>query len=140
MRVLIAYGSKRGGTAGLAEMIGLELSTAGIDTTVQPARAVHGLDDFDAVVIAGALYANRWHKDAVEIRPAERRRFAREEGVARQQWPARRLCGQRRDSARQAGRCGQRGHRRPRAGDLRRPSRADCDGPGGQEDGQKPCR
>ncbi len=69
MRVLVAYGSKRGGTAGVAEMIGLELSSAGIDATVQPARNVPGLEGFDAVVIAGALYFNRWHKDA--------RRFAR---------------------------------------------------------------
>ena len=74
MRVLIAYGSKRGGTAGLAEMIALELSSTGIDTTVQPARDVSGLDGFDAVVIAGALYANRWHKDA--------RRFARRHAAA----------------------------------------------------------
>ena len=30
MQVLIAYGSKRGGTAGVAEMIGEELSSAGV--------------------------------------------------------------------------------------------------------------
>jgi len=64
VRVLIAYGSKRGGTAGLAEMIGEELSAAGLATTVQPAREVRRLDGFDAVVIAGALYAKRWHRDA----------------------------------------------------------------------------
>lgn len=74
MRALIAYGSKRGGTAGLAEMIGLELSSAGIDTTVQPAREVSRLDDFDVVVIAGALYANQWHRDA--------RRFAKRHAPA----------------------------------------------------------
>ena len=64
MRVLVAYGSRRGGTAGLAEMIGHELTAAGLAATVRPARDVRTLDGFDAVVIAGALYAYRWHRDA----------------------------------------------------------------------------
>ena len=74
MRVLIAYGSKRGGTAGLAEMIGQELTEAGLQTVVKPARGVKSLDGFDAVVIAGALYAFRWHRDARHFA----RRHARE--------------------------------------------------------------
>jgi menaquinone-dependent protoporphyrinogen oxidase len=64
VQVLIAYGSKRGGTAGLAEMIGDELTAAGLETVVKPARDVRSLDGFHAVVIAGALYATRWHRDA----------------------------------------------------------------------------
>ncbi len=64
MQVLIAHGSKRGGTAGLAEMIGDELTAAGLSTVVKPARDVRSLDGFDSVVIAGALYATRWHRDA----------------------------------------------------------------------------
>jgi menaquinone-dependent protoporphyrinogen oxidase len=69
MQVLVAYGSKRGGTAGVAEMIGEELESAGIRAAVMPARQVRSIDDFDAVVLAGALYAYRWHRDA--------RRFAK---------------------------------------------------------------
>lgn len=69
MKVLIVYGSKRGGTAGLAAMIGDALAASGLQTTVAPARTVKHIDGFDAVVIAGALYASRWHRDA--------RRFAR---------------------------------------------------------------
>jgi menaquinone-dependent protoporphyrinogen oxidase len=64
VQVLIAYGSKRGGTAGLAEMIGDELTAAGLGTVVKPAGDVRSLDGYDAVVIAGALYAARWHRDA----------------------------------------------------------------------------
>ncbi|HZM57623.1 MAG TPA: flavodoxin domain-containing protein [Acidimicrobiales bacterium] len=64
MRILVAYGSKRGGTAGLAEMIGEGLETAGLGAVVQPARRAPGPEGFDAVVVAGALYANRWHRDA----------------------------------------------------------------------------
>ncbi len=64
MQILIAYGSKRGGTAGLAEMIGDEFALVGLSTVVKPAREVKHIDEFDAVVIAGALYASRWHRDA----------------------------------------------------------------------------
>jgi menaquinone-dependent protoporphyrinogen oxidase len=64
MRVLVAYGSKRGGTAGLAEMIRDELTAAGLDAVATPAGDVHHLDGFGAVIVAGALYANRWHRDA----------------------------------------------------------------------------
>ena len=79
MRVLIAYGSKRGGTAGLATMIGDDLTDAGFDTVVKPAREVKAIDDFDAVVVAGALYASRWHRDA--------RRFVRRHAAALQEKP-----------------------------------------------------
>jgi len=64
MRVLIAYGSKRGGTAGLAGMIGEELTAAGLEAVVRPARQVADLEGVDAVVVAGSLYATRWHRDA----------------------------------------------------------------------------
>lgn len=64
MQVLVAYGSKRGGTAGLAEMIGEEMESTGASVVVKPARDVRNIDEFDAVVLAGALYAFRWHRDA----------------------------------------------------------------------------
>lgn len=79
MRVLIAYGSKRGGTAGLATMIGNELTEAGFDAIVKPAREVKAINDFDAVIVAGALYAFRWHRDA--------RRFVRRYAAALQERP-----------------------------------------------------
>ena len=40
MRVLIAFGSKRGGTAGLADMIGDALRAAGCETVVSPATGI----------------------------------------------------------------------------------------------------
>nr|WP_275691619.1 flavodoxin domain-containing protein [Mycolicibacterium sphagni] len=63
-RVLVAYGSKRRGTAGLATMIGDALAEAGYPSVVMPARDVRELVGVDAVIVAGALYANRWHRDA----------------------------------------------------------------------------
>jgi menaquinone-dependent protoporphyrinogen oxidase len=64
MKVLVAYGSKRGGTAGLADMIGGELRRAGIEADVRPAHDVGSIHDVGAVVVVGALYASRWHRDA----------------------------------------------------------------------------
>jgi menaquinone-dependent protoporphyrinogen oxidase len=64
MTILVAYGSKRGGTAGLANMIGDELLAEGFTVQVAPARTVRSVRDYDAVILGGALYAFRWHKDA----------------------------------------------------------------------------
>lgn len=64
MRVLVAFGSKRGGTAGLAEMIGTALVESGHVATVASAPEVSDLTGLDAVIVAGALYANRWHRHA----------------------------------------------------------------------------
>lgn len=74
MRVLIAFGSKRAGTAGLADMIGDALRAAGCETVVSPATGTYDLTEFDAVIVASALYANRWHRDA--------RRFVRRNTAA----------------------------------------------------------
>jgi menaquinone-dependent protoporphyrinogen oxidase len=66
-RVLVAYGSTRGGTEGVAQMIGEDLREHGHDAVVRPAAEVTELADVDAVVVAGALYAGRWHKDARKL-------------------------------------------------------------------------
>ena len=59
MRVLVVYGSKMGGTAGLADMIGRGLAETGIEPVVRPAAQVRELGEADAVIVAGALYATR---------------------------------------------------------------------------------
>jgi menaquinone-dependent protoporphyrinogen oxidase len=64
MRVLVTWGSKLGGTAGIAEMIGSELRSLGIDVVTVPASRAWSPVVFDAVIVGGALYANRWHRDA----------------------------------------------------------------------------
>jgi menaquinone-dependent protoporphyrinogen oxidase len=45
-------------------MIGEDLGAAGFDVEVRPAAEVRSLDGVDAVIVAGAVYANRWHRDA----------------------------------------------------------------------------
>lgn len=69
MRILVAFGSKRGGTQGIAEQAGEALRTVGHAVDVRPAREVGSLEPYDAVLLGGALYMYHWHRDA--------RRFAR---------------------------------------------------------------
>jgi len=64
MAILVTYGSKRGGTEGLAEMVAGDLREEGFQVEVLPARQVRDVTDYEAVVVGGALYAFRWHKDA----------------------------------------------------------------------------
>ncbi|MCB5180856.1 flavodoxin domain-containing protein [Streptomyces antimicrobicus] len=59
-RVLVAYGTKHGATAGIAERIGTTLREDGLDAVVLPADDVDDVRDYDAVVLGGALYAGHW--------------------------------------------------------------------------------
>lgn len=60
----MTYGSKRGGTAEIAQWIGDALREQGVAAEVRPAREVRSLDGFGPVIIGGALYSGRWHRDA----------------------------------------------------------------------------
>jgi len=64
-RILVAYGSKHGATAGIAEEIGKSLREDGFDTAVVPAGDVQDVKDFDAVVLGSSLYAGHWNRDAL---------------------------------------------------------------------------
>lgn len=64
MRVLVTWGSKRGGTEGIARMVGAALAAARHEPVLLPAAEVDRETRFDAVIVGGALYANRWHADA----------------------------------------------------------------------------
>jgi menaquinone-dependent protoporphyrinogen oxidase len=63
MKALVIYGSERGGTAGLAAMIGTAFRDEGWIAEVRDA-GTEGPIDGDVVVIGGALYLNRWHRAA----------------------------------------------------------------------------
>ncbi|WP_225726294.1 MULTISPECIES: flavodoxin domain-containing protein [unclassified Nocardia] len=72
--ILVAYGSKRGGTAEIAQWIGDALRAAHIAAQVKSARDVHSLNGYGAVILGGALYAGRWHRHSRGFA----RRFARQ--------------------------------------------------------------
>lgn len=64
MRVLVTWGSTRGGTEGIARLIGDQLLREGLAVEVLAPREAERAGRFDAVIVGGALYANRWHPDA----------------------------------------------------------------------------
>jgi menaquinone-dependent protoporphyrinogen oxidase len=65
MNVLVAYGSKYGATAEIAEEIAETLSALGVNASVFPASHVNDLTPYDAVVLGSAVYAGHWTKEAV---------------------------------------------------------------------------
>lgn len=73
MRFLVTYGSKRGGTEGLARMVGAALREAGMDADVRPPWEVDGIAGYDSVIVGGALYADRWHRRARQFVKAHAR-------------------------------------------------------------------
>jgi menaquinone-dependent protoporphyrinogen oxidase len=64
IQVLVTYGSKRGGTAELAQMLADGLREEGLTVAVFRPESVKHLDHFDAVIVGGTVYAFRWHKSA----------------------------------------------------------------------------
>jgi menaquinone-dependent protoporphyrinogen oxidase len=64
MRVLVTWGSKRGGTEGIARIVGDTLRAQGMDVDLIAARDAIRVCGFDAVIVGGALYAGRWHRAA----------------------------------------------------------------------------
>ena len=66
-RILVAYGSKYGSTAEIAEAIGRTLREHGFDVDVRRARDVRSLADYRAVVLGSAVYMKRWRGDAQRL-------------------------------------------------------------------------
>jgi len=66
-QVLVAYGSKYGATAEIAEKIGQVLREAGLPTDVLPAGRVRDLTPYRAVVLGSAVYIFHWRKDAAKL-------------------------------------------------------------------------
>jgi menaquinone-dependent protoporphyrinogen oxidase len=63
-RVLVAFASKLGSTAEIAEVIAATLREAGHHASAHTVREVKGLDGWDAVVLGSAIYAAHWQRDA----------------------------------------------------------------------------
>jgi menaquinone-dependent protoporphyrinogen oxidase len=63
-RVLVVYGSTRHGTEGIAAGITATLRHRGLHVDLHSATDTLDVRAYDAVVIGGALYAMRWHRDA----------------------------------------------------------------------------
>jgi len=64
MKVLVAYASRHGSTAGIAERIADGLRGAGAEVDVAPVAEVADLGGYDAAVVGGAAYMFHWLRDA----------------------------------------------------------------------------
>ncbi|MBE0689894.1 MAG: flavodoxin domain-containing protein, partial [Anaerolineae bacterium] len=63
-KALIAYASKYGATAEIAERIGQTLRESGLAAEVKPADQVDDVSKYSAVVLGSAVYAGQWRKEA----------------------------------------------------------------------------
>lgn len=72
-RVLVAYGTKYGATAEIAEVIATTLRTAGLEVDAVPARDVRSVERYRAVVLGSAVYMARWRRDALRLLRRHRR-------------------------------------------------------------------
>jgi len=66
-RVLIAYGSMHGSTAGVAEAVSRALCDEGMKAEVQRVETVNRVSDYDAVIVGSAVRSGQWLPDAVDF-------------------------------------------------------------------------
>jgi len=64
VKVLVAYASRHGATAGIAERIAERLGTKSIDAVAADVEDVSRLKEYDAVVLGSAAYMFHWLKSA----------------------------------------------------------------------------
>jgi len=67
MNVLVVYGSRHGGTRGIAEQITQVLRAEGLMADVAPAGEATEVSTADAFVIGSGVYMGSWLKDAIEF-------------------------------------------------------------------------
>ncbi len=75
-RVLVAYSSKYGATAGIAERIGEVLRRQGVQADVSSVDRVADVTPYNAVVLGSGVYAGNWRKDAARFLTANERALA----------------------------------------------------------------
>ncbi|MGD9115725.1 MAG: flavodoxin domain-containing protein [Dehalococcoidia bacterium] len=75
-KVLVAYASKYGATAGIAEKIGEVLSEAGLTVDVAPADKTEDPASYAGVVLGSAVYIGGWRKEAVKFLKKNRKKLA----------------------------------------------------------------
>jgi menaquinone-dependent protoporphyrinogen oxidase len=75
-QVLVAYATKYGATAEIAEKIGQVLDQAGLGTEVLLVDDVGDLSPYKAVVLGSAVYIGKWRKEAVKFLKANEKELA----------------------------------------------------------------
>lgn len=67
MNVLVAYSSRHGSTAGIADRIAGALRGAGLSAEAVPVAEVRDVERYDAVVVGSAAYMYHWLKEATRF-------------------------------------------------------------------------
>jgi menaquinone-dependent protoporphyrinogen oxidase len=62
--ILVAYATKHESTQEVAEALAARMRARGAEVDVRTAAEVGTLKPYAAIVLGGALYAGRWHRDA----------------------------------------------------------------------------
>jgi menaquinone-dependent protoporphyrinogen oxidase len=75
-QVLVAYATKYGATAEIAEKMGQVLRQAGLRTDVLPTDRVSDLTPYKAVVLGSAVYIGKWRKEAAKFLQANEKMLA----------------------------------------------------------------
>lgn len=81
IRVLVAYATKHGATAKIAEKVGQALREAGLQADVLLANRISDLTPYKAVVLGSAVYFGRWRKKTVAFLKANEKTL-----IERQVW------------------------------------------------------
>ena len=63
-RILVAFATKYGATAEIAEKIGRVIRDSGLTVDVIPVHRVRDLDSYQAVVLGSAVYIGQWRREA----------------------------------------------------------------------------
>ncbi len=66
-KILVAYATKAGSTAQVADAIGQTLSTAGASVDVRPIKKVTELRTYDSIVLGSAIRFGQWLPEAAEF-------------------------------------------------------------------------
>jgi menaquinone-dependent protoporphyrinogen oxidase len=75
-KILVAYASRAGSTAGVAEAIGVTLAESGAQVEVRPMQEVKDLMPYRAVVAGSAIQGGKWLPEAMQFMQTHRAALA----------------------------------------------------------------
>ena len=76
-KILVAYASKYGATAQIAEVIALRLARSGFDAEARDVKEVTSLSGYKAVILGSGVYAGMWLKEAAGFLKAHEAELAK---------------------------------------------------------------